>query len=68
MVYKLNMFKKLAKLKYLPNNFEIVEDGDYVICAISNKKISLENLQYWNVELQEPYFSYVEAAKKRENN
>jgi hypothetical protein len=62
------MFKKLAKLKYLPNNFEIVEDGDYVICAISNKKISLENLQYWNVELQEPYFSYVEAAKKRENN
>jgi hypothetical protein len=68
MLYKLNMFKKLAKLKYLPNNFEIVEDGDYVICAISNKKISLENLQYWNVELQEPYFSYVEAAKKRENN
>ena len=62
------MFKKLAKLKYLPNNFEIVEDGDYVICAISNKKISLENLQYWNVKLQEPYFSYVEAAKKRENN
>jgi hypothetical protein len=68
MLYKLNMFKKLAKLKYLPNNFEIVEDGDHVICAISNKKISLENLQYWNVELQEPYFSYVEAAKKRENN
>jgi len=68
MLYKLKMFKKLAKLKYLPNNFEIVEDGDYVICAISNKKISLENLQYWNVELQEPYFSYVEAAKKRENN
>lgn len=60
------MFKKLAKLKYLPNNFEIVEDGDYVICAISNKKISLENLQYWNVDLQEAYFSYVEAAIKRE--
>jgi hypothetical protein len=68
MLYKLNMFKKLAKLKYLPNNFEIIENGDHVICAISNKKISLENLQYWNVELQEPYFSYVEAAIKRENN
>ena len=62
------MFKKLAKLKYLPNNFEIIENGDYVICAISNKKISLENLQYWNVELQEPYFSYIEAAIKREQN
>ena len=62
------MFKKLAKLKYLPNNFEIIENGDHVVCSISNKKIALENLQYWNVELQEPYFSYVEAAKKRENN
>ena len=62
------MFKKLAKLKYLPNNFEIIENGDHVICAISNKKISLENLQYWNVELQEPYFSYIEAAIKREQN
>ena len=60
------MFKKLAKLKYLPNNFEIIENGDHVICAISNKKIALENLQYWNVDLQEAYFSYVEAAIKRE--
>ena len=30
---------KLAKLKYLPNNFEVIEEGDYVICAISGKKI-----------------------------
>ena len=53
------MNKKLAKLKYLPNNFEIIENGDHVICAVSGKLISLENLNYWNVELQEPYFSYV---------
>ena len=61
------MLKKLAKIKYLPNNFEILERGDYVICAVSNKKISLENLTYWNVDLQEPYFSYVEASIKRES-
>ncbi|WP_440937857.1 DUF2093 domain-containing protein [Candidatus Pelagibacter sp.] len=60
------MFKKLAKLKYLPNNFEIIENGDHVICSISGKKIALDDLQYWNVELQEAYFSYVEASKKRE--
>tara|TARA_B100000073_G_scaffold243053_1_gene203895 strand:- start:3 stop:194 length:192 start_codon:yes stop_codon:yes gene_type:complete len=60
------MFKKLAKLKYLPNNFQIIEEGDHVICSISRKKISLENLTYWNVELQEPYFSYLEACQKRE--
>ena len=62
------MFKKLAKIKYLPNNFEILKDGDHVICAISGKKISLSELTYWNVELQEAYFSYVEAHKKKENS
>ena len=60
------MFKKLAKIKYLPNNFEIIENGDHVICAITGKKISLDSLNYWNVELQEPYFSYIEASQKRE--
>ena len=60
------MYKKLAKIKYLPNNFEVLETGDYVICAISGKKISLDNLTYWNVEDQEAYYSYVEAFLKRE--
>ena len=60
------MINKLAKLKFLPNNFEIIENGDHVICAISKKKIPLENLNYWNVEKQEPYYSYVEAAIERE--
>jgi len=59
---------KLAKLKYLPNNFDIVEEGDYVICAVSGKKISLQNLNYWNVDDQEAYFSYVEASIKKEKN
>jgi len=58
--------KKLAKLKYLPNNFKIIEKGDYVICAVSGREISLENLNYWNVDLQEPYFSYIEADKKKQ--
>ena len=60
------MKNKLARIKYLPNNFEILEEGDHVICAISGKKIFLEKLNYWNVELQEPYFSYLEASQKRE--
>ena len=60
------MNKKLAKLKYLPNNFEIIENGDHVVCAISGKLISLENLNYWNVDLQEPYYSYKEAFEKKE--
>ena len=62
------MVKKLAKLEYFSNNFKIIENGDYVICAVSGKEIALENLNYWNVELQEPYFSYVEAHKKRDKD
>ena len=60
------MYKKLAKIKYLPNNFEVIENGDYVICSVSGKKISLNELTYWNVDLQEPYFSHVEASQKRD--
>jgi len=58
--------KKKAKIKYLPNNFQIIESGDYVECAVSGKKINIENLIYWNVETQEAYYSYVEASKRRE--
>ena len=60
------MKNKLAKLKYLPNNFNVLEAGDYVICAISGKKIMLENLTYWNVDRQEAYYSYIEASLQRE--
>ena len=65
-MYKLKMFKKLAKIKYLPNNFEVIQEGEYVLCAVTGKKILLKDLTYWNVELQEAYFSYVEASIKRE--
>ena len=61
------MNKKLAKIKYLPNNFQVIEDGDHVICAVSGKNIKLEDLNYWNVELQEAYYSYEEAAVKKES-
>ena len=60
------MKNKLARIKYLSNNFEILEEGDHVICAISGKKIFLDKLNYWNVELQEPYFSPKEAQQRYE--
>ena len=61
------MSKKKAKVHFKHNYFEVVEEGDYVLCAISGKEINLKNLNYWNVELQEAYYSYKEACKKREN-
>ena len=58
------MNKKLAKIEYLPNNFKIIEEGDHVICAVSGKIINLAELNYWNVELQEAYFSAIEANER----
>ena len=55
------MSKKKAKLVFKHNYFEIIEEGDHVLCAVSGKEIKLQNLNYWNVELQEAYFSAIEA-------
>ena len=60
------MIKKKAKLIYKHNYFEIEEEGYHVLCAISGKEILLQDLNYWNVDLQEAYFSYEEAFQKRE--
>tara|TARA_Y100000768_G_C23869653_1_gene629824 strand:+ start:728 stop:922 length:195 start_codon:yes stop_codon:yes gene_type:complete len=61
------MLKKKAKLIYKPNSFDVIEEGDHVLCAISEKKISLSELNYWNVELQEAYFSPKEVQKRYKN-
>ena len=58
------MKNKLAKLKYFPNKFEIIEPGDHVICAVSKQKVYLQNLNYWNVELQEAYYSPIEVNER----
>ncbi|MDA9623860.1 DUF2093 domain-containing protein [Pelagibacteraceae bacterium] len=60
------MNKIKAKLKYKANSFDIINDGDHVICAVSKRKILLENLNYWNVDLQEAYFSPIEAQKRHQ--
>ena len=44
-----------------------MEEGDHVLCAISGKEIELQNLNYWNVDLQEAYFSPVEVNERLKN-
>ena len=61
------MNKKKAKLVYKHNSFDIIEEGDHVICAISGKEIPLTKLSYWNVELQEAYYSPIEVSKRFKN-
>ena len=60
------MNKNNAKLKFNHNGFDVVEAGDYVVCAVSGKNIPLNQLTYWNVELQEAYYSPKEAQQRYE--
>ena len=61
------MRKKKAKLVFKHNSFDIIEEGDYVLCAVSGKEIMLKNLNYWNVDLQEAYYSPIEVNLKFKN-
>tara|TARA_B100001248_G_scaffold231116_1_gene191369 strand:- start:59 stop:253 length:195 start_codon:yes stop_codon:yes gene_type:complete len=58
------MNKKKAKVIYKQNYFEIIEEGDYVLCAITGREIPIQNLNYWNVDLQEAYLSAKEANER----
>jgi hypothetical protein len=53
-----------AMLQYLDGDYRVVTPGAYVICAVSGVQIPLEDLRYWNVDLQEAYAS-AEIAVKR---
>ena len=61
------MSKKKAKLIFKHNYYEIIEEGDFVLCAITGKEILLKNLNYWNVELQEAYLSPKEVNERFRN-
>ena len=58
------MKRKKAKLQFKNNSFNIIEEGEFVECAISGKEIPLNKLSYWNVNLQEAYFSPKEANER----
>ena len=53
-----------AKLRYLNGEFQILQSGSFVRCAVTGQLIPLDELRYWNVDLQEPYAS-AEVAFRR---
>ena len=44
-----------AEVEYLDGEYRIRKPGAYVRCAVTGDPIPLEDLRYWNVDLQEPY-------------
>lgn len=46
-----------AQVEFLDGDFRILKPGAYVRCAVTNEPIPLEELKYWDVDLQEAYVS-----------
>lgn len=46
-----------AEVKFLDGDFRVIKPGAFVRCAVTGVPIPLEELKYWNVELQEAYAS-----------
>ncbi len=46
-----------AKLRFLDGDFEVLQPGAYVACAVTGTHIPLDALRYWSVDLQEAYAS-----------
>ena len=44
-----------AKLVYEGGDYQILRHGTFVRCAVTGDPISLDELRYWSVDLQEPY-------------
>jgi hypothetical protein len=47
--------QRLARVRYLDGTVRLLSDGDYVLCAVTGKKIPLHELKYWSVARQEAY-------------
>jgi hypothetical protein len=44
-----------ARLRYLSGSYQVLSPGEFVLCAVSGKRIALPALRYWSHELQEAY-------------
>ena len=44
-----------AEVKFLDGDFRIVRPGAFVRCTVTGVPIPLEELKYWDVDLQEAY-------------
>ncbi len=47
--------EKPAIVRYGDNDFQVVQRGNYVPCAVTGSAILLRELHYWSVDRQEAY-------------
>ncbi len=53
-----------ARLRYLDADVQVLAPGDFVVCAVTGRKIPLQALRYWSVDLQEAYWDAAAAGTR----
>lgn len=53
-----------ATVHYGDNEITILKQGTHVLCAVTGERILLDELRYWNVDLQEAYRGPEEATQR----
>ncbi|MAU40788.1 MAG: hypothetical protein CMF31_04115 [Kordiimonas sp.] len=53
-----------AKIKYASGDYTVLSSGGFVYCALSGEKIPLNQLRYWNADLQEAYATAAISLKR----
>jgi hypothetical protein len=44
-----------AQIDFGDGDFVVLRPGAYVICAVTGDRIPVDELRYWNADLNEPY-------------
>ena len=54
-----------ARLTFDHGEFFIDVAGDFILCAFTKTRIGLDDLKYWDVDLQEAYVSPAAAIERK---
>ncbi len=52
-----------AVVRYRDARYQVLEPGAFVLCALTGRKIFLEDLKYWSVARQEAYADCAAATE-----
>ena len=62
--YEKDIGGDMAVVRFGDGEMTVVKPGRYVPCAVSGKRIPIDELKYWNPALQEAYAGPAEALKR----
>ena len=53
-----------ARIRYLDADYQILQEGEFVRCAVTGRPIRVDELRYWSVARQEPYADAAASLKR----